>query len=79
MFEDHDKVVKSISKDVVWAFQKPDKTSKTLYEMAYFSPWLMGVLDCVPVALTALNTYKIVGLPLMGALTPVVFIIETAS
>ena len=61
--------------DVLWVFRGPDETSGALYEMAYFSPWLMGLPDRVPVALTALNVYKIVALPLMGALTPVIFFI----
>lgn len=58
--------------DVAWAFDDADETSGALYEMAYFTPWFARFLNRVPVALSALNAYKIVAFPLIGALTPII-------
>lgn len=63
---------KEKERDVVWIFGDVNEAESTVFDMAFFKPWLLNVLNKMPWALTALNVYKIGVFPLMGILGPVV-------
>ena len=64
--------IERLEADVAWIYSELDETKSALYEMAYFTPWFAKILNRVPIALTALNLYKIIAFPLFGVLTPII-------
>lgn len=69
------KQVKHLEKDVLWMFQKSDTELKSLYEIAYFSSWLLEFANKSTTALTLSNIHKIAASPVLGIITPITYII----
>lgn len=67
--------IKSYEKDVLWMFEELDQNLKDLYEMVFFRFCLFKPLNKNPYAITANNVYKIMCSPIVGILTPILYII----
>ena len=61
--------------DVMWAFRNPGEEAQALYDMVYFNAWYMRGLNASPLALTACSLQRIVVSPMIGVLTPAVYIL----
>lgn len=67
--------IKAYEKDVLWMYEELDQNLKDLYEMVFFRFCLFKPLNNNPYAITANNVYKIVCSPVVGILTPILYII----
>ena len=67
--------MKDHESDVLWIYEELDQNLKELYEMVYFKFCLFKPLNNNPYAITMNNVYKIVCSPLMGILSPILYII----
>lgn len=65
----------TLERDVLWMFRSMDEEMDALHEIAYFRAWFMSTLNGSAPCLTALNLYKIVGSPLIGILSPLMYFI----
>lgn len=68
-------VMRDQEKDVLWVYEELDQNLKELYEMVYFKFCLFKPLNNNPSAITLNNIYKIVCSPVMGILSPILYII----
>ena len=62
--------------DVLWMFRyRDDDTVKMLYDMSFYRTWFLKGFNSSSLALTGMNLYRIIVSPIMGLLSPVVYII----
>jgi DNA mismatch repair ATPase MutS len=61
--------------DVLWLFEEIDQNLKDLYQMVYFKFCMLKPLNKHPNALTCFNLYRIIGSPLIGILSPIIYFI----
>lgn len=65
--------------DVLWAWRlltTPDEDVLSLHQSAYFSNWLLGNwLNRSPTALAGANLYRVYAAPIIGVLTPLMYIV----
>jgi DNA mismatch repair ATPase MutS len=67
--------MKKSEKDVIWIYEELDQNLKELYEMVFFKFCLFKPLNNNPHALTVNNIYKIACSPVIGVLSPILYII----
>lgn len=67
--------VKANEKDVLWVFEDKEQNLKELYEMVFFKFCLLKPLNNYPGAITASNLYRILVSPIVGIMSPLVYII----
>ena len=67
--------MREYEKDVMWAYRDRDEATSALYDIAYFKTWFMRSLNSCPLALSALNLYRIAGSPLIGVLSPILYFV----
>lgn len=68
-------VMKSHESDVLWMFKSQTDEMSMLIDIVYFKFIMLQPLNGQANALTALNLYKIIGSPLIGILSPIVYFV----
>lgn len=64
-----------LEQDVMWAFRTPGEEAQALYDMVYFQSWFLKGLNASPGCLTAYAVQRIIVSPLIGAITPILYVI----
>lgn len=64
-----------LERDALWIYRSMGEEMEALHEIAYFRSWFMSSLNGSSACLTGLNLYKIVGSPLIGLLSPIMYFI----
>lgn len=64
-----------LEKDVLWVFDEVDQTMKDLYDMVYFKFCICKPLNRYPHALTIHNIYRILGSPIIGVMSPILYVV----
>jgi len=67
--------MKKHERDVIWIYEELDQNLKELYEMVYFKFCLFKPLNNNPHAITVNNIYKIACSPMIGIISPILYII----
>ena len=67
--------MKQNENDVLWIFEEIDQNLKDLYEMVFFKFCMFKPLNNNPHAITINNIYKIICSPVMGIISPLLYII----
>ena len=62
-----------LEKDVMWIFQEEDQNLKDLYDMVFFRFCMLKPLNRSGTALSFYNLYRIIGSPIIGLLSPIVY------
>ena len=68
-------VLTKYEKDMLWLYETRDAELVHLYDMVFFKNMLVRPLNNRGDALTAYNTYRILGSPLVGILTPIAYFV----
>lgn len=69
------KRLKAHEEDICWLFSETQNDLSSLYDMAYVNHWLLGRLNKNDTVLTSYNLYRIVGSPIIGIVSPIVYFI----
>ena len=64
-----------LEQDILWLYENNDKNVRDLYEIVYFRMRFLKGLNSKGSCLTSYNTYRIIGSPLIGILSPIVYFI----
>ena len=64
-----------LERDVLWVFEEVDQTMKDLYDMVYFKFCMFKPLNKYPHALTIHNIYRILGSPIIGVMSPILYVV----
>ena len=67
--------MKKTEKDILWLYEDDHTELNSLYELVYFSSFLTRPLNSYPIALSSYNIYRIVVSPLVGILTPILYVL----
>ena len=67
--------LKKYESNVLWLFQEHEKHIQDLMNIVYFRLPLLKPLNKIPMALTVNNIYRIIGSPLIGILSPIMYFI----
>ncbi|PNH00998.1 DNA mismatch repair protein MSH3 [Tetrabaena socialis] len=65
----------ALEPDVMWAFREPGEEADALYGMVYFQSWFLKGFNASSNCLTAFALQRILLSPLIGILTPLVYIV----
>jgi hypothetical protein len=68
-------LIKKVEKNVHWMLEQNDDEMSIMIDMLYFNQYLLKKLNNIPVVLTITNLYKIVLSPMIGILTPIMYVI----
>lgn len=60
---------------MAWVYDATKHTSDDLHDMVYLNCWFLGWLDKSESVLTGYNLYRIIISPLVGIITPIVYVI----
>lgn len=71
----HEVISRENERHVFWLFQEVDQNLKDMYEMVFFRFCLFKPLNKYPEAITVNNVYKILFSPLIGILSPILYVI----
>lgn len=66
---------KSLEDDILWLLIEKDENMKDLFDIIYFKWWITKSLNASSYALTSTIFYKIILSPIIGILTPVLYVI----
>ena len=62
--------------DAVWMWDflsNPDDEAHALFDVSYFSHWMLDMLNNSPTCLATVNIYKVFAAPLIGIVTPIMY------
>lgn len=65
----------SLENDILWLFAEKDENLKDLFDTIYFKWWLLKSCNSSSYALTSTIFYKIVLSPIVGVLTPIMYVL----
>ena len=69
------RAMSDMESDVNWAFHAPDEEAETLRDMLFFNSYFLRKLNGSPASLTAYALMRIIVSPLLGVLTPLMYVI----
>jgi len=65
----------SLETDTLWLFQEEDQNLKDLYDMVFFRFCMLKPLNKSSTALSCYNIYRIIGSPVIGLLSPILYFV----
>lgn len=68
-------ILKHHEKDIAWLLSEPEEHIKELLDIIFFRAFFLKKLNNIPAALTFYNLYRIVFSPLLGFITPILYVI----
>jgi hypothetical protein len=72
--EDFDPLSKN-ERDMLWVFEELDQNLKDMYDMVFFKFCMFKPLNKYPHAITTHNIYRIICSPLIGIMSPILYVI----
>lgn len=68
-------ILKDSEKHFLWLFESTDTNLDSIYELVYFSGYILKYLNQSPHVLTGYNIYRMIWSPLIGIVSPIVYFV----